>query len=136
MIDKMTLTARINELTSIIGAPDSLLPQIGLKNDLAYPYIELDRCLFYYIVREKGEVLEQRPTSDLEELLFWIFQDVTFQMAMEFERKNRVPQQDFRRILWSHQLQLLERLRPEWRMKRQQQIDQILETRPFSDSTT
>src|SRR5215813_12467237 len=57
MIDRMTLTARINELTSIIGAPDSLLPQIGVKNDLARPYIELDRDLFYYIVREKGEIL-------------------------------------------------------------------------------
>jgi hypothetical protein len=133
MINKAILATKILDLASVISAPASMVPRIGVANDFAYPYILLDQNRFFYIVRERGEVLEQRETSDLEDLLSWVFQDLTFQMATEFERKNRAPHHDIRRLLWEHQLQLLDRLRPEWRIERQRQIDQILKENPFSD---
>lgn len=136
MVDKKALIARIKELASVIGAPDSLLPAVDVPNDFAYPYVLMEDPVLQYVIRERGEILQNRQTSDLEELLYWIFQDVTFNMAAEFEKRHRVSGQDFRRVLWNHQMQLLEKLRPEWRKKRQHQIDRILEESPFSDLAT
>ena len=135
-MDKKALDERIQELASVIGAPDSILPAIEVPNDFAYPYVLMEGPVLHYVVRERGEVLQQRQTSDLDELLYWIFQDVTFNMAAEFEKRHRVPGQDFRRVLWNYQTQLLEKLQPEWRKKRQEQIDQILQDSPFSDLAT
>jgi hypothetical protein len=42
------------------------------------------------------------------------FRKVTFDMSTKFEVQNRVEDQDFRIILFRHQLALLARLKPHW----------------------
>jgi|SRR6478609_4609105 len=131
--DQNCLSRRIQELASIINAPASLLPAVGTSNDFADPYILIDGMFFQYVVRERGEILQNRETRDVEKLLYWVFKGVTFNMAVEFERNHRMPGQDIRRLLFSHELQLLETLNPQWRVMEQQEIDEILLRAPYSD---
>jgi len=130
MLAKETLIAKIREMASAINAPESTLPAVGEWNDFANPYVMIDDGAYHYLVRERGETLQDRKTHDLNELLYWIFQDVTFNMAVQFETKHRVANQDFRRMLFDHQLQLLGTLHPSWRRTREQEIAAILEQSP------
>ena len=65
-------------------------------------------------MRERGEEHERRSTLDLDELLYWIFGRVTYIEAVDYERKNRIDSEDFRRLLFQRQLELLGRLNPRW----------------------
>jgi hypothetical protein len=93
----------------------------------------IDLPFYSYVISERGEQLSRRETRDLDELLYWIFQDVTFRMALDFEKTHRSSGQDFRRLLFSYQLRLLGALQPRWREKRQIEIDTILVWSPFRD---
>jgi hypothetical protein len=88
---------------------------------------------YHYFVRERGETLKDREIRDMNELLCWMFQDVTFNMVVQFEMKHRVANQDFRRMLFDHPLQLLDTLNLSWRPTREQEIASILEQSPFRD---
>ncbi len=68
-----------------------------------------------YVIVERGTELQRRTTTDLDKLSYWIFRDVTFSMAVDYEVAHRIEGQDFRILLFQHQLQLLHNLRPEWR---------------------
>jgi hypothetical protein len=91
MLAKEALIAKIRETASTINAPESTLPGMTFAN----PYVMIENGAYHYLVRERGETLQDRKTHDLDELLYWIFQDVTFNMAVQSERKHRVANQDF-----------------------------------------
>lgn len=132
-MNQTSLKRKMQELASVISAPASLLPAIGTPNDFAYPYVLIEGPVFRYLVRERGEILENRETHEVETLLYWIFKHVTFNMAVEFEKAHRISGQDFRRLLFSHQLHLLEALNPQWRAMENQEIENILVRAPYSD---
>lgn len=48
------------------------------------------------VVVERGIEWERRKTNDLDKLLYWIFANLTFSMAVEYELAHRVEGQDFR----------------------------------------
>lgn len=63
------------------------------------PYVEVGEA-YYFIVEERGIELERRKTIDLDELLYWVFDGVTFTVASTFETRNREPNKDSRRLLF------------------------------------
>jgi hypothetical protein len=105
---------RVDELAERIDAPASLLPTYGRSEHMARPYIESADDMFSYVVVERGIRLRHEATTDLDELLYWIFRSVTFDMSTKFEVQNRAEDQDFRIIQCRHQLALVARLRPHW----------------------
>jgi Immunity protein 63 len=126
-------TNRLLKTPASSVATKSILPRIGTWNDFADPYVTVEGLQYHYVIRERGEILEDRKTQELDELLCWIFDDVMFIMAMEFEKRHRVPNHDFRRILFNHQLELLQAVDPAWRKKREDDIAMILSHSPFQD---
>jgi len=65
--------------------------------------------------------------------MFMAFKDITFSMSVEHERKNRNPNEDFRRKLFSNQVELMRTLNSDWADRTQKEIDAILRTAPFND---
>ncbi len=133
----MTLTnvqKQVNMLGTRINAPQTLHPTYGRSADGARPHIEVDSTgTFHFVVAERGQELERQTTAVLDDLLFWIFDTVTFSMACAFDVKNRNHAQDFRRILFSKQEELLGCIDPNWQEKKRLNHRLTLAQHPFID---
>lgn len=123
----------IDRLAQKIEAPPQTLPTYGYTEDFARPHIESDRA-YHFVVVERGQEVDRRTTQELDQLLYWVFSGVTFSIACDFERANRVAEADFRRMLFQKQLELLGRLDPHWRERCESEISGILSKYPLSDA--
>jgi len=105
----------VEELALKINAPKNLLPTYGHAIGDATPYIEIDSngCLFY-VISERGQEYERKKTDKINDLLYWIFADVTFSMSCDYELKNRIEDKDCRRIIFDKQVELLGQLHETW----------------------
>ena len=87
-----------------------MLPTFGYNEDGARPEIRIDGVGYHFVVIERGQQIDHKVFTQLEEILFHIFEGVTFQMARDYEVKNRIEGQDFRIVLFTKQLQLLNQI--------------------------
>lgn len=124
--DKLRQT--VEGLAQEIQAPADSLPTYGRRRDFGYPHIEVDQA-YHWVVTERGQEIKRRTTDNLDELLYIIFQSVTFSMALNVESRNRRKGEDFRRQLFDVQLSLLSRLRPEWAARLRVELDERPPTR-------
>lgn len=123
-----------DELALKIKAPTNLLPSYGQQTWDAHPYIEVDNLGFmYYIISERGQEYERKMTDKIDDLLYWIFANVTFSMASDYELKNRIEDKDCRRIMFDKQEELLGQLNHNWRQKENAEHQSILKNHPFDD---
>ena len=87
-----------------IGLPKEQLQTFGSAAE--GESIEVGRSYHLKFV-ERGKEFERRTTDDVDELLYWVFRDVTSGPAAKYELNSRNPNEDFRRRLFQHQLGLL-----------------------------
>ena len=104
------------------------------RTDIGHPHIEIDfNGKYHYVVTERGNVLKCRTTRDIDELMYWIFSSITFDIAVGFELKNRLPDKDSRRLMFDEQLRLMGLLSLEWRNRLAKEIQSILSKHPYDD---
>ena len=124
----------VNELAEKINAPTYYLPTFSSPKGDATPNIEVDNLgLYNYVISERGNEYERKITSDLNDLLYWIFASVTFSMACDYELKNRIENEDFRRIMFAKQEELLGLLNKDWEETEKKEHKSILINSPFDD---
>ncbi|WP_219837609.1 Imm63 family immunity protein [Paenibacillus sp. R14(2021)] len=123
----------VNELAKKIQAPSSLLPTFGGTEDGARPHIEVGNRGFHYVVVERGNEIERKTTSNKDQLIYWIFNSVTFSMACEYELRNRIPNQDFRRLLFKRQIELMRDVKPDFAKELEMEKQRILINHPYRD---
>ncbi len=128
------LEAEIRAMALVIAAPASALPTFGKTEDGARPHIEVRPDAYHYVVVERGCELERKRTPDLQELLYWVFADVTHQMAFQYELHHRVEGQDCRRIAFAKQSELMGKLSPSFALRTDRQIERILARAPYVDT--
>ena len=105
------LQEKVESLARTIQAPVDRLPTYGRSRDFGDPHIEIDEA-YHWIVMERGHEIDRRTTRDLDELLYIIFQSVSFSMALDIEAGNRRKGEDFRRQLFDVNVSLLAQLDP------------------------
>jgi len=54
-------------------------------------------------------------------------------MANEYELENRKPNKDFRRILFTKEIELMKRLDLQWARWKKKEIDKVLSEHPYED---
>ncbi|NEU07861.1 hypothetical protein GZH53_06010 [Flavihumibacter sp. R14] len=124
----------VDELALKINAPTNLLPSYGQQTWDSHPYIEVDNLGFmFYIISERGQEYQRKMTDKIDDLLYWIFANVTFSKASEYELKNRIEDKDCRRIMFDKQEELLGQLNYNWRQKENAERQGILKNHPFDD---
>lgn len=124
----------VKQLAEKINAPANYMPTFSLPKGDATPNIEVDSSgLYNYVISERGTEYERRITSDLNDLLYWIFSAITSYMACDYELKNRVENKDFRRIMFAKQEALLGILNKDWEKKERMEHQSILVRSPFDD---
>jgi hypothetical protein len=87
----------------------------------------------FYVVTERGQELKRDFAVDTDDLLYRIFADVTFEMALRFELDNRIKSKDSRRKMFVKQEELLGILSDKWREREQKEHQRILRSHPFDD---
>lgn len=120
-------------LAARICAAASVLPTCGRTEDGARPHIEAGAGTYRYVIVERGCELERRTTSDIDELLYWVFADVTHAMAFEYELHHRVHDRDCRRIAFPRQIELMSKLGTEFGRRMACEIERILRRAPYDD---
>jgi hypothetical protein len=127
------IEAEVNRLAAKVSASGYVLPTYGRTQDGARPHIEVDSRGYHYVVVERGNELQRHTTHDLDELLYHVFESVTFSLASEYELANRVDGQDCRRLLFARQIELLSSLSPSWAVRESRNHERILQEHPFND---
>lgn len=123
------------KMARIINADSDLFPLFGEADWNARPYIEIKSDgKLCYIISERGNENERKETYDLNELLYWVFADITFGMSCTFELRHRVAEQDCRRVMFRKQEELLGLINKEWESKEKSEHLSILNVHPFNDN--
>ena len=126
------IQVEVRRLASQLQAPDVELPTFGRSRHDGRPHIEVGDT-YDWVVCERGSEVTRRKTLDLDELLYWIFESATFSAATSWEVRNRIPGQDFRRLLFGRQRELLSQLSPAWALRRDEELKPTLRDHPFND---
>jgi hypothetical protein len=113
-------------LAQTIEAPEKLLPTFGTSDENGRPSVEERGGGLAYVVRERGQVLEDWWASSEDDLLYWIFRDVTQEMATDWELHHRVEGQDTRLGWIPKHLELLRSLSPDWEARLRRERRSIL----------
>jgi len=127
----------IFELGRKIGLDDDskLYPMFSrtsnVFNDGASIYVENSK--YYYIIMERGQLNKLFESKDLEEVLYPLFESITFSLASDYELNHRIENEDSRRLLWKKQLELLKKINRNFFVKCQIEIEKILKIAPFND---
>jgi hypothetical protein len=136
MMTLAQIKAEIDRRAVIIGAAgDSSLPTYGRSDGDGHPHIEVDDLAYHYVVEQRGREVSRVSTTDLDELLYHVFRGVTFRLAGIYEVNHRAKNQDFRRILFQRQIDLLSQLSAPWSKRCAQELELILRDHPFDDNS-
>ena len=130
------IEAEVTALGGLIDASKHDLPTYGVSRDGGYPHVEVAGGLYHYVVVERGQERERRSSGTYDDLLFWIFESVTHNLAFAYELRHRVEDQDCRRIAFPMQIALMSRLSSEMGGRVEAKIADILSRAPYDDEPT
>lgn len=117
----------------LIGAPKELLVVYARPIGDGTPHVEIKDREYFYVSSERGCEIFRKGVSTENELLYLIFKSITWQMASEYELKNRIHNQDPRRVIFSKKLELLRKISSEWADLEEEEIKKILKKSPYDD---
>lgn len=125
------LKDRFSEIRDRIGAD---WPVRTSPMQDGFPHVEVDGNLYAYVVTERGSELERRTTDSEDELLYWLASDMVFSLAGYYEFHHRQPGSDSRRLMFAREIDLMGRIKPAWKDRKQAEIYLILEQHPYQDA--
>jgi hypothetical protein len=121
----------VTELRKVNGEIE-LLPEINNLNDFAKPFIELDGHGYNYVCRERGEEIFRKMPFDIDELLYEVFDNLTFEMATKWEVQNRKENEDFRLQLFAKQVDLMTTINADFGQRINNKLQRILKFQPLT----
>jgi hypothetical protein len=134
MLSLRQIRHQVEKRAPLIGAEHDDLPTYGSSRDFGYPHIEVDESHYHWVVVERGQELERRTYTELDDLLFTVFASATHSIASRWELAHRASNQDSRRLLFQRQIELLTRLDPAWAARQREHLDAVLRKHPFQDA--
>ena len=129
-----TIRKKVREYGKKINAPSHILTVRTTSNGFGTPHIEINEKGYNYVICERGREHERRQTKDINKLLYWIIDSIVFIMASEYELKNRKNNEDFRRQLFTKEIELMEQLDSKFAQWKKEELDKTLEESPYEDS--
>lgn len=126
------LQVRIDQLNARLGASEEQLVLAGRFSDEGF-FVREEGGEYLLCYFERGKVDIRHRTSSVDDLLYRFFESVTASMALAYELRHRVPGQDFRRVAFARQEELLGEMFPEWADRCKQEHAAILRQSPFRD---
>ncbi len=98
-------------------------------------YVYEEDGIYYYIeVGDRGGIAAELKTEKIEDLLYKLYSGITFNVAIKYAMVNKERNKDWRRVLFSKQLELLRELGEMYYIRRWEEINIILEESPYKDN--
>lgn len=132
LLDVSAIQRRAKALAAQLGKRDFNIRSSSTHD--GSPHIEVLDDVYSFVVCERGAEMERRTSKDLDDLLFWILENLTSNLAWNFELKHRRDSEDSRRQAFAKQTELLSLLSPEWGERQKAAQEEILMRYPFRDS--
>lgn len=120
---------QISRLAGRINVPANLLPALGRMDEARHHYVSVGEIYYHYIFYNRGEEVSRLTSDRLDELLYWVFRDVTFEMGSAAHPPGSSP--DFRAAIFESQTQLMARLKPSWTDRLRKEIEGVVSRTPF-----
>ena len=130
LVDLETLRTEVRRLARTIGLQDKAVEAYPRGDGT--PFVAIDDA-YHFIIAERGVEHERRTTASVDELLYWIFDAITFTAANDYELAHRRPGEDFRRQMFAKQEELLASLSESWGRRKADAHRLILRDHPFAD---
>lgn len=127
MLSLDEIKQKVKDLANRINAPLDMFLTFGNSRNDGTPDVDVDSHHYYFVARDRDAVCTNRKTSDLDELLYWIFNEITLLRASAYVRKYCGPGDSPSRMRFTHQLFLLEMLNIKWKERCEKE-------KAFSDS--
>lgn len=132
MIDLTEIKLKAEELIAKINTSKKLLPSFGEIID-EYPIVRIENQFYKYELYSRGSLVRTKSTENIDELLYWIFESITFNMAVQYELSCRLKQQDCRRIIFEKQRKLMLQISENWHERLSNEQKELLVLYPFHD---
>ena len=94
----------MTDILKLIDGDESCLPAINILRDGAEPYIEITCDGYEYLCMERGAEIFRKIPIDVNELMYFVFSDVTFFMTVKNPAESRR----------GRQIELLSKLSSKW----------------------
>lgn len=126
--DLEKINVNIESLTTIcISTKCSNLPAIS--------YYFVDDHGYHCITNgDRGKMEEEFTCTELEDILYKLYEDITTTMSIAYAKEHRKSGEDWRRLMFRKQLELLKNLGEEYHMRCQKAIKNILQENPYDDT--
>lgn len=111
-LDLAPLEALIRKIASAIEAPDYLLPAFGRSVRNMELHVERDDEGYHWVQIDHVDEIERNTTKDLDELLFWIFSEMSHELV--YEPKPTKEELEADPGLAERRIALLQRIREDW----------------------
>ena len=98
----------------IINAPQKFLCFSETPRHDGGAHIEYEGNELLYVHTERGSRYDEKRTRNPDEILFWLLSDLIFNMAVEFERENRKPNEDSRIQMFAKEEELMAKINSDW----------------------
>ena len=123
----------VKSLGREVGASQDLTKVLDGPGGNGEAFVKVSEEFYEYIIEERGYIFETRATKNVEDVLYWIMNDVIFKVASEYEIKNRVAGRDFRRLLFDKEIELFKRINLKWAERRKEERGRRLAPYPYND---
>ncbi len=136
MLDTKELEKFItNKVTKAV--PNANLDQInfcvGTDNSPEGIYLYTQNNSYHFVYTEKGQIREHKELDTLDNVLWNVLDAVLFDIAIDFAMKNKAPGKDFRRSLFSKEIELYSKFGEIFKLKKEKEIEKILAENPYID---
>lgn len=133
MFDFVLLEKEVKRIGGVINAHESLLVINTAPIGDGTPHVEFKSDGCFYVSSERGHEIFREKITDLNELLYRIFERITTRMATDYELENRVESQDCRRLIFDKKLDLLGKISSDWANREKKEITKTLVASPYDD---
>lgn len=107
-----------------IGADEYYSQVITVAHHDGSAHIEnIKNGKYRFVYSERGKEYGERITDNIDDILYWIYNDATFTMASKWEAKYRIENQDPRILLIQKQLELLKIIDEKYAERREKEIN-------------
>lgn len=97
-------------------------------------YIFCQNDKYHVLYSEKGQVRQDKFISEKEEVLLYVLDRISFNVAMKYAMQNKEEGKDFRRALFEKQLEIYSLFGEKIEKNKRLEIEEILKRNPYNDN--
>jgi hypothetical protein len=133
MLTLSELEAEIRRLAGMIQAGDDVFPVFGGPKIESRPRITVNWIGYHYQLPWLDPLTTTVTTRNLDDLLYYVFSDITSALAKIQAEKDPIPDQDPRRLIFQKEVELLRVLSHDWAKRRTVLEEEFIQEVPYDD---